>query len=198
MSGIMFVVSGPSGVGKSTVLTKVRNQLPDLHFSISATTRPIRPTEKHGKDYYFIAKEQFQTMIDNDQLLEYTEYVHNFYGTPVQPLDEALEQGKDVLLDIEAVGAMNARRLRPESVLIFLAPPSLAELERRLKNRGDTSAADVEKRLQRARWEYTQAPKYDYLVINDNVDDAVREIISIMLAEHCRTKQRMNYLKEDL
>ena len=198
MSGSMFVISGPSGVGKSTVLKEVLRQSPNLRFSISATTRSIRPTETDGVNYYFVSKDEFQQMIAQDSLLEYAEYVGNFYGTPVAPLDEAIANGQDVLLDIEVQGGMNARRLRPEAILIFLAAPSFQELERRLRNRGDTSPELVEKRLAQARWEYAQAPKYDYVVVNDNVEHAAQEILSILTAEKCRTKKRMNYLKEDL
>lgn len=197
MSGSMFVISGPSGVGKSTVLKEVLRERPDLHFSVSATTRPIRPSETDGVNYYFVSKEKFQSMIADDALLEYAEYVGNYYGTPIAPLDKAIANDQDVLLDIEVQGAMNARRLRPECVLIFLAAPSFQVLENRLRNRGDTAPELVEKRLQQARREYSKAPLYDYVVVNDSIEHAAQEILSILAAEKCRTKNRMNYLKED-
>ena len=198
MSGKLIVISGPSGVGKSTVIKQVMEQYPNLKFSISATTRPQRPTEVHGVNYYFIDRESFEQMIHDEKLLEYTEYVGNYYGTPEDPVDQCLAEGFDILLDVEPVGALNVKRRRPDAVLIFMLAPSFSVLEKRLTGRGDTAPELVRNRLERARWEYTQAEKYDYLVVNDDVNKAVGEICSIITAEKCKTKERNHYLlKED-
>lgn len=197
MSGKLIVISGPSGVGKSTVVSGVMAQCDTLQFSVSATTRPMRPGEVDGKNYYFVDHAAFQAMIREEKLLEYAQYVGNYYGTPEAPLNEALAQGKDVLLDIEVQGALRVKARRPDAVLIFMLAPSFADIEKRLYGRGDTAPALVEERLNRARWEYTQAPNYDYLVVNDNVDKAVSEILAILTAEKCKTAERLSYLKED-
>jgi len=198
MSGKLIVISGPSGVGKSTVINQVMKQYPNLKFSVSATTRPQRPTEVHGVNYYFMNREMFEQMILEEKLLEYTEYVGNYYGTPEQPVDQLLAEGYDILLDVEPVGALNVKRRRPDAVLIFMLAPSFSILEKRLSGRGDTAPELVRNRLDRARWEYTQANQYDYLVVNDDVNKAVGEICSIITAEKCKTKERNHYLlKED-
>ena len=196
MTGKLIVVSGPSGVGKSTVLKKVMAQHDHIRFSVSATTRPIRPGEEEGKHYYFMDHAQFQNLIERNQLLEYAEYVGNYYGTPEEPINDALKTGDDIILDIEVQGALNVRKRRKDAVLIFLAAPSFQELERRLTSRGDTSADLCASRLERARYEYTQAHLYDYIVINDDVDSAAREILSIITAEKCKVNERISCVKE--
>ena len=175
----LYVFSGASGVGKSTVLGQVMARRPDLRFSVSATTRDPRPGEVDGQSYYFINKERFQEMIREDAFVEYDAHMGNFYGTPKFQLEDKLETGS-VVLDIEPNGAFNVKRWRPDAVLIFIAPPSLEELERRLRGRGDTSEEQIRIRQDRVRWEMEQSEKYDHIVINDRVEACVEEILSIM------------------
>ncbi len=177
--GKLFVISGASGVGKSTVLAKVMETKPDLRFSVSATTRKPRPGEVEAVDYYFVSKQQFEEMIRQDAFLEYDAHMDNYYGTPKAQLEEKLLTG-DVVLDIEPNGAFNVRKSWPEAVLIFIAPPSLEELERRLRSRGDTDEHQIRVRLDRVQWEMEQGQKYDYMVINDRVDACADEICSII------------------
>lgn len=189
--GKTFIISGPSGVGKSTVLKTLFAGREDLYFSVSATTRAPRPGEKDGVNYHFIEPETFRRWIVEQEFLEYAEYVGNFYGTPKKYVDAAMEAGKDVILDIEIQGAMQVHRLRPDTVRIFIAPPSWEELERRLIARNTDTPEKVQERLLRAKVEMQTANQYDYFVINDSVESAVRELQSIMLAEHCRPAERI-------
>lgn len=194
--GKTFIISGPSGVGKSTVLRELFRGRRDLFFSVSATTRKPRGGEVDGVHYHFIDLKRFQELIEEDALLEYAEYVGNFYGTPKKFVDEAMAQGRDVLLDIEVQGALQVKAKRPETVRIFIAPPSWDELERRLRGRGTDSDEKIQKRLLRAKTELQTADVYDYFVINDTVERAVRELNAIMLAEHCKPADRMKILSE--
>ena len=194
--GKTFIISGPSGVGKSTVLRELFQGRDDLYFSISATTREPREGEVDGVHYHFIDLKRFQELIEEDALLEYAEYVGNFYGTPKKFVDKAMNDGKDVVLDIEVQGALQVSAKRPETVRIFIAPPSWEELERRLVSRGTDSEEKIQKRLLRAKAELRTADVYDYFVINDTVERAVREINAIMLAEHCKPAERMKILSE--
>ena len=177
--GKLFVISGASGVGKSTVLCKVMARCRDLRFSVSATTRAPRPGEQDGVHYYFVSKAAFEDMIAGNEFVEYDAHMKHFYGTPKKQLEDKLAVG-DVILDIEPNGAFQVRSQRPDAVLIFVGPPSLEELERRLRSRGDTPEDQIQVRLERARWELEQAKKYDYYVINEQVDACADEICNII------------------
>lgn len=177
--GKLFVISGASGVGKSTVLSRVMAAREDLAFSVSATTRPPRPGEQDGVHYYFISKERFEELIAQDAFIEYDNHAKNYYGTPVAQLQEKLEKGH-VILDIEPAGAGIVRGKRPDATLIFILPPSEEELERRLRGRGDTSEEQIQIRLERAKWEMQQRSWYDHLVINDDADACAERILEII------------------
>lgn len=177
--GKLFVISGASGVGKSTVLAKVMAEREDLTFSVSATTRAPRPGEAEGISYYFVSKEKFLDMIAADEFIEYDAHMDNYYGTPKTQLEEKLSRGH-VLLDIEPNGAFIVKKARPDAQLIFIAPPSLEELEKRLRSRGDTSEEQIVKRLDRSQWEMEQGQKYDYYVVNDQVETCARKILDII------------------
>ncbi len=177
--GKLFIISGASGVGKSTVLSKVMESRSDLRFSVSATTRDPRPGETDGVNYYFVTKERFEEMIRQDAFLEYDAHMDNYYGTPTDQLEEKLQNGS-VILDIEPVGAFIVKGKRPEAVTIFIAPPSREVLERRLRGRGDTVEEQILLRLERANWEMEQSRRYDYIVINDQVETCAGEILNII------------------
>ena len=178
-SGKLFVISGASGVGKSTVLKQVMAAREDLRFSVSATTRAPRPGETDGVHYYFVSKEQFRQMIAENSFLEYDGHMDHYYGTPKQQLEEKLALGH-VILDIEPNGAFAVRKNRPDAVLIFITPPSVEELKRRLESRGDTSPEQIQIRLNRAQWEMEQSAQYDYVVVNAQVEACAKEILNII------------------
>lgn len=184
--GKLFVVSGPSGVGKDVVLEKLFPLLPGVVRSVSATTRAPREGEQDGVDYYFITREQFGKGIAEDYFLEYAQYGDDFYGTPRDKVEEQRARGLDVILKIEVQGALDVRRLVPDAVLVFLQPPSLEELERRLRGRGTDSDEKIRQRLAIAQTELACIPHYDYLVTNDRLDNAVDALRAIILAERCR------------
>ena len=192
--GKTFIICGPSGVGKGTVVARLLASDPKLYFSVSATTRPPRPGEVDGKHYHFLSREQFQRWIDEDAFLEHAEFVGNLYGTPKLYVDKAMDQGRDVILDIEIQGAEQVHRRRPEAIRIYVAPPSWAELERRLNGRGTEDMEKVRRRLERGKEEFAVARDFDYFVINDTVDRAVEELRAILLAEHCRPDERITQI----
>lgn len=181
--GQLFVISGASGVGKSTVLKQVMSAREDLHFSVSATTRQPRPGELDGVNYHFVTREIFLEMIAQDAFVEYDEHNATLYGTPWSELEEKLKIG-NVVLDIEPVGAANVRKKRPDATLIFIMAPSMEELESRLRGRGDTSDEQMKMRLERAKWELEQTSWYDYVVVNDRVESCADKILNI-IAEKC-------------
>ena len=190
VKGKTFIIAGPSGVGKGTIIKKLFESRENLYFSVSATTRAPRPGEMDGVDYHLISRERFQDWIAHNAFLEHAEFVGNLYGTPKKYVDEAMDSGKDVILDIEVQGAEQVHRQRPDVVRIFIAPPSWEELERRLMGRGTENLSKVRQRLARSREEILLARYYDYLVINSDLDQAVREIEAVITAEHCRAKER--------
>ena len=193
--GKLLVISGPSGVGKTTAVTGVRAANPEMYFSVSATTRPMRPTDQEGVTYLFKSREEFESLVEEGFFYEHAEYAGNLYGTPKTPVEEHLAAGEDVILDIEVQGGLQVKAQTPEAILVFLVAPSWEELENRLRSRGDTTDADIQKRLKQARWEYTQADQYDYLVVSEAPPECVVERINtILAAEGFRTERNMNLL----
>lgn len=177
--GKLIVISGASGVGKGTVLARMMEKRKDLSFSVSATTRPPRPNEVDGVHYYFISRERFEQMIAQGEFLEYDNHAANYYGTPRAQAEEKRQNGH-VLLDIEPNGAKAVKAAAPEAVLVFIMPPSMQELERRLRGRGDTSEEQIQLRMNRAVWEMEQRSWYDYVVVNDDADRCAEEILNII------------------
>lgn len=200
--GILFILSGPSGVGKGTVRKNLFEQATDLKYSISMTTREKRPGEVDGVDYFYKSKEAFEKRIEQNQLLEYAKYVNNYYGTPRDYVERTLEAGYDVFLEIEVQGALQVKESFPEGVFIFLFPPSLEELKNRIVSRGTESNELVLNRLKEARKEIEIMDSYDYVVVNDQVDLAVTKIQSIIQSEHCRRvrieKQYKKILEDEM
>lgn len=194
--GRLIVISGPSGAGKSTVVFKAIEGRGDVCFSTSVTTRKPRPNEVDGREYFFVDLDRFKEMVENDELLEHAEYVANSYGTPRAYVDKQLESGLNVLLDIEVQGARQIHEKMPEAVKVFIIPPSMEELRRRLESRGTDTARAIEARLLRARQEYAEADFYDYIIINDDAQRAAEELSAIITAERCRASGRMDWLKQ--
>ena len=189
--GEVVAVVGPSGTGKGTICKKLFEDFENIVFSVSMTTRNPREGEIHGQSYYFTEKSNFEKMISEDGFLEYAKVFDNYYGTPKKPVIDQLSKGNDVLLEIDVQGAMQVRDAYPEAVLIFILPPSLKELKNRIINRGSESEESLNKRLGEAMHEITYADKYDYAVINDDLDEAVKQVESIIVAEHLKVTQNI-------
>ena len=184
--GKLIILSGPSGTGKSTVVFKAMEGRQDLCFSTSVTTRSPRSGEVDGREYFFIDQARFDEMVENDELLEHACYVSNSYGTPRSFVEAKLQNGMNVILDIEIQGARQVKKKMPDAVAIFMMPPSLAELRRRLEGRGTESKETIEARIARAREEIREADFYDYLILHQNVETAANEFCALISAEQCR------------
>ena len=193
--GKLLVLSGPSGAGKSTVVAKLMERRNDVCFSVSATTRAPRPGEQDGVNYFFVSREQFEEMVRTGAMLEHAEYVWNCYGTPRAYVEQRLEEGYNVILDIEVQGARQVKAAAPEAVLVFLIPPTLEELERRLRSRGTESDEVIRGRLERAK-EECRSDFYRYIVVNDDADTAAKELDATITAEQCSYNDRKIILKE--
>ncbi|ADL42779.1 guanylate kinase [Caldicellulosiruptor obsidiansis OB47] len=197
-NGLLIVISGPAGTGKGTVVGKLLEKNPNIKLSISKTTRKPRPGEKEGMNYFFVSREQFEEEIKNERFLEYAEYNNNYYGTPKDFVFETLEKGFDVILEIETKGALQIKKVFSDAVLIFLLPPSIEELYKRLVKRGTESEDEIKARLEIAKNEIKLVPEYDYCVINDNVDDATEKIQKIIEVEKLKSRRFdiQRFLKE--
>lgn len=195
--GLLIVLSGPSGVGKGTV-RKALFELEghNLVYSISMTTRKPRTGEQNGTDYFFVSKEEFEERIKNGQMLEYAEFVNNYYGTPIDEVEKQLSIGNEVVLEIEVQGALQVREKMKDAIFIFIAPPSMSALEERLKNRGTEPEEIIKQRIDKAKSELNLAYKYDYIVVNDEVTNAADRIMAIIRAEHAKTERTIHKYME--
>ena len=199
--GVLTVVSGFSGSGKGTIMKALLKKYDNYALSISATTRSPREGERNGREYFFKTKEEFQRLIEEDQLIEYAQYVENYYGTPREYVERCLDEGKDVILEIEVQGARKIKEKIPEAVLIFVTPPSAKELRARLVGRGTESMKVIESRLNRANEEAVVMPDYDYLLVNDDLEQCVEDMHGIIQAERCKMKRNEEFqtkIKEEL
>lgn len=193
--GRLIVISGPSGAGKSTVVAKAVAERDDVCFSTSVTTRKPRTGETDGKEYFFVELDRFREMIENGELLEHAEYCANSYGTPKAYIEQKTAEGVNVLLDVEVQGARQINEKKPDAVKIFIIPPSIEELRKRLEKRGTDTQRAIEARLIRAEQEYAEADFYDYIIINDDADKAAKELSAIITAEKCRYDLRKEYIQ---
>lgn len=194
--GVLLVVSAPSGCGKDTIIAEVLKKIDDAFLSVSMTTRPMRPGEIEGVNYYFVSQTEFEKKIDSGEMLEYARYGSNYYGTPAGPVKELLKNGKTVILIIEVQGAGNVKRMFPEACNVFIIPPSFEILERRLRGRGTDDNESIIKRLDIAKGELQRAEEFDYIVENDVLEEAVEDIITIIKAEKLKVNKMKNKLSE--
>ena len=194
--GILVVVSGFSGAGKGTIMKRITEKYDNYALSVSATTREPREGEVEGKSYFFVRKERFEKMIDEDELLEYAKYVEHYYGTPRKFVEDCLNQGKDVILEIEIQGALKIKKRYPESLLVFLAPPSAEELLKRLMGRKTENEETIHKRLCRAIVEAEGVEAYDYILVNENVDTCTEKLHNLIRASHDRVEAHLDLIEE--
>ena len=196
--GGIFVVSGPSGSGKDTLLTELFKKCPEIKFSISSVTRPMRAGEKEGEKYNFISRKEFEEMLQRDELLEHNVYVGNYYGTPKTPVLNASKNGEDIIIEVDVNGAKQIREKLPQAVSIFIMPPSFAELEKRLSGRGTETEEVIAERMNSALFEIERATEYDYIVVNDDIDTAVNDIIQIISGSRLMLKRQKHIIDEVL
>ena len=199
--GILAVVSGFSGAGKGTIMKALLENYDNYALSISANTRKPRVGEEHGREYFFLTKEEFENMIANDQFIEHAQYVENYYGTPRPYVEEKMAEGKDVILEIEIQGALKVKKKFPETLLVFVVPPSAEELKRRLVGRGTETAEVIEERMKRAVEESEMMDSYDYILVNDTVEKAVEDLHNLIQSQHMLTScngERITNMKNEL
>lgn len=192
--GGVFIVAGPSGSGKDTLFKELFKKRPDIRFSISSITRPMRVGEVEGEKYNFITREKFESMLENDELLEYNVYIGNYYGTPKGPVIDAVEKGQDILIEVDVNGAKAIREKMPEAVSIFIMPPSYAELKRRLSGRGTESEEVIEKRMHESLSEIKRADEFDFIVVNDDINKAVDDLIEVITSSRLMLKRQKNII----
>lgn len=196
--GLLLVLSAPSGAGKGTIIKRLMDDDRSLKLSVSATTRSPRPGEVDGEDYFFLSRDEFDDLVKNGEMLEHAEYVGNYYGTPRQPVEDWMDQGHDVVLEIEVKGGAQVKQLMPECVSIFILPPSMKVLEKRLRGRGTEDEETIQKRLAKAREEIPHAKDYDYIVYNDALEDAVSDLRAIIKAEKLKFSRNTNSIERVL